>query len=252
MKSRARTALVVFGIIGALLTGTGIVIGETEPAQTGGVRVLFIGNSLTFLNDLPGTLSSMALSVGDTIHVETVAQPNFALIDHYNDSNALETIARGRWKYVVLQQGPSTTQINRDSLILAAQLFNTHIRAVGATPALYMVWPSRDRKTFFDAARISYQMAAAAVNGIFIPAGRAWVTAWETDTSLALYHQDGLHSSPLGTYLAALVLYERITGHDARLLPGVAVVEGKTLNMPEATIRLLQRAAHETNTRYPP
>jgi hypothetical protein len=227
---------------------------QTDPtAPLGGHRVLFIGNSLTFLNDLPGTLSAMARSVGDTINVQSVAQPDFALIDHYQGgSNALGAIAAGGWEFVVLQQGPSSTPINRDSLILTAQLFNSRIRAVGATPALYMVWPSIDRFAFFDAVRISYQMAAEAVNGVFMPSGQAWITAWKTDPNLKLYHVDGLHSSELGTYLAALVIYERITGHDARLLPGRAVVDGKTLNVPEATIRLLQRAAHETNALYPP
>lgn len=236
----------------AIVAGTGISCGNsTEPERTGGIRVLFIGNSLTYLNDLPGTLSAMALTVNDTIHVSMVAQPNFALIDHYlGGSNALQEIAKGGWDYVVLQQGPSSTPINRDSLILSAQLFNTHIRRVGAVPALYMVWPSSDRFAFFDEVRISYQMAATAVDGVFLPAGRAWKTAWETDAALALYHPDGLHSSALGTYLAALVIYERLTGHDARLLPGNPRVEGIPLGAPEATVRLLQRAAHETNALF--
>lgn len=237
----------------AFVAGTGISCGNsTEPQPSGGIRVLFIGNSLTYVNDLPGTLSAMALTVNDTIHASMVAQPNFALIDHYlGGSNALEEIARGGWDYVILQQGPSSTPINRDSLILTAQLFNTHIRRVGAVPALYMVWPATDRFAFFDEVRISYQMAATAVDGVFLPAGRAWKTAWETDPALALYHPDGLHASALGTYLAALVIYERLTGHDARLLPGNPRVEGIPLGAPEATVRLLQRAAHETNALFP-
>jgi hypothetical protein len=85
-----------------------------------------------------------------------------------------------------------------------------------------------------------------------MPAGAAWVTAWATDPTLQFYDLDGLHPSPLGTYLAALVISERLTGKDARLLPGTAVVEGNPLNVPEATVRLLQRAAHETNLAYPP
>jgi len=244
----------MFGLGATLLVATGIACGESvAPLPAGGTQVLFIGNSLTYVNDLPGTLSALALSVGDTIHVRSVVQPNFALIDHYIGwSDALDVIASNRWNYVVLQQGPSTTPINRDSLILTAQLFNTHIRRQGATPALYMVWPTIDRFAFFDEARISYQMAATAVDGVFMPAGSAWITAWESDASLSLYAPDGLHPSPLGTYLAALVIYERITGHDARLLPGVAVVDGQTLTTPEATVRLLQRAAHETNALYPP
>jgi hypothetical protein len=255
----SRHAVARFGarlvvLVGAVLMGTGVSCGNSvEPALTGGIRVLFIGNSLTYVNNLPGTLSALALSAGDTIQVRMVAEPNFALIDHYvGGSNALGEIDSGRWNFVVLQQGPSTTPINRDSLILTAKLFEPRIRAAGATPALYMVWPTLDRFAFFDAARVSYQMAATAVNGIFLPAGRAWVTALESDPGLSLYDADGLHPSPLGTYLAALVIYERLTGHDARQLPGAAVVDGRTLATPEATVRLLQRAAHETNALYPP
>lgn len=241
-------------LVGTVLMGTTVSCGNSvEPQLTGGIKVLFIGNSLTYVNNLPGTLSALALTAGDTIQVRMVAEPNFALIDHYvGGSNALGEIASGGWNFVVLQQGPSTTPINRDSLILTAKLFEPRIRAVGATPALYMVWPTTDRIAFFDSARVSYQMAATAVGGVFMPAGRAWVTAWASDANLALYDPDGLHPSPLGTYLAALVIYERLTGHDARQLPGMAVVDGRTLSTPEATVRLLQRAAHETNALYPP
>lgn len=242
------------GLVATLLVATAVACGNSAgPELTGGIRVLFIGNSLTYVNDLPRTLSEMALTVGDTIQVRSVALPNYALIDHYQGgSDALNEINLGRWDFVVLQQGPSTTAINRDSLILTAKLFEPHIRASGATPALYMVWPTTDRLAFFDEARISYQMAAAGVNGVFMPAGKAWQTAWATDPNLAFFQSDGLHPTPLGTYVAALVIYERLTGHDARQLPGVAVVQGSRLNTPEATVRLLQRAAHETNALYPP
>lgn len=254
MRISRRSPAILLGLALSFVLGTGISCGNTvEPAPTGGLQVLFIGNSLTYVNDLPGTLRSMALTVGDTMQVTSVAVPNFALIDHYlGGSDALAVIRSRRWDYVVLQQGPSTTAINRDSLIIATRLFAPHIRDAGAVPALYMVWPTSDRTAFFDAARISYQMAADTVDGIFMPAGRAWVTAWATEPSLPLYHADGLHSTALGTYLAALVIYERLTGHDARALPGSATVQGIPLNVPEATIRLLQRAAHETNALYPP
>src|SRR6185503_708666 len=224
MRLARRSPAALLGLVLSIVAGTGISCGNsTEPQRTGGIRVLFIGNSLTYVNELPRTVSALARSVNDTINVEMVASGGFALIDHYNGgSDALSQIALGTWDYVVLQQGPSSTPINRDSLILTAQLFNTRIRQAGAVPALYMVWPSTDRISFFDQVPISYQMAATAVNGIFMPAGRAWVTAWQSDPTLKLYHEDGLHASPLGTYVAALVIYERLTGHDARLLPGQA------------------------------
>ncbi len=219
-----------------------------EPPAAGGHHVLFIGNSLTYVNDLPGTLAALAASAGDTIRVMTVARPNFALIDHLNGgSDALDAIELGGWEYVVLQQGSSSLPANRDSLVLWATMFAPHIRAVGATPALFMVWPTADRQWAFDDVRQSYLAAAQAVNGLFLPAGQAWVIALQKDPTLTVYAADGLHPSPIGTYLAALVMYERITGHDARLLPVSAVVNGQMLALDEATVRLLQESAHEAN-----
>ena len=216
------------------------------PPAPGGHHVLFIGNSLTYVNDLPGTLSALAASGGDTIRVQTVARPNFALIDHLNGgSNALDAIRLGGWEYVVLQQGSSSLPANRDSLVLWTTMFAPYIRAVGARPALFMVWPTADRLWAFDDVRQSYLAAAQAVDGLFVPAGSAWLVALGMDSTLALYDPDGLHPSPVGTYLAALVFYERITGHDARRLPPRAVVQGRVLAIDEATVRLLQASAHE-------
>lgn len=238
------------GVVALLACVAATSCGSSPTAPLAGKRVLFIGNSLTYVNNLPGMVASLARLTGDTLSVESVASANYALIDHYHGgSRALGELAAGRWDVVVMQQGPSTTPVNRDSLILVAKLFEPKIRAAGATPALYMVWPTIDRKAFFDAARVSYEMAADAVNGIFMPAGAAWTKAWETEPNLPLYDADGLHSTPLGTYLAALVIYERLTGKDARQLPGTAL---PGVSATEATVRLLQRAAHETNVTYPP
>jgi hypothetical protein len=200
---------------------------------------------------LPGTLAAIALLSGDTMHTQSVAEPNFALIDHYNGlSNAVDAIRKNQWDFVVLQQGPSGLDVSRDTLILATQLLAPHIRTAGARTALYMVWPEAYRKAAFPAVRQSYQLAADAVNGVFLPAGEAWQTAWRMNQDLALYGPDGFHPSPLGTYLAALVMYERFTGKDARALPATANVDGAALNVPAATIRLLQQAAHETNAAF--
>ena len=215
------------------------------------LRVLFIGNSLTYVNDLPATLAGVAKAGGDTIRVEMVARPNYALIDHLTyHSGAEEAIKRGGWNVVVLQQGPTSLPTNRDSLILWTRMFDPMIRAVGARPALYMVWPAADRPQDFDAVRTSFQMAAQAVDGIFLPAGEAWLDAWQRNTTLALYGPDGFHPSPLGTYLVALTMYEALTGHDARTLPPRGVVNGVPLEASEQTIRLLQEAAHQANVEY--
>jgi hypothetical protein len=209
--------------------------------------VLFIGNSLTYTNNLPGTVAALARAAGDTIRVGEVALPNFAVIDHaLGMSNAIDVIKSQSWELVVLQQGPTTTAINRDTLIIATKALDPIVKAAGGRTAQMMTWPQSGFPQQFPAVRASSLAASKSVEGgVFIPAGEAWRVALERDPSLNLYGPDGYHPGALGTYLAALVIYEKVTGHDARALPGTAVVDGMTLSLPETTVRFLQDVAHE-------
>jgi hypothetical protein len=225
--------------------------GDIPVLPAGGTHVLFIGNSLTYTNSLPQTVIDLGRASGDTIHALQVALPNFAVIDHaLGMSNALGVIQSQPWNYVVIQQGPTTTQVNRDTLIMAAKILDPHVKAAGGRIAAFMAWPSIDQPHLFDAVRRSAELAAEAVQGVFIPAGQAWHESISADPSIQLYSADGYHPGPLGTYLAALVTYEKITGKDARLLPGEAVVGGVRLGANEQIVRHLQQVAHETARRY--
>ena len=225
---------------------------DVDELPSGGHHILFIGNSLTYTNNLPATVVGLAASVGDTIRASAVALPNFALIDHaLGMSNANDVIKSQQWEYVILQQGPTTVAVNRDTLILATKMFDPLVRASGGRIAEMMSWPTSAEPHLFNAVRASFQAAANAVNGVFMPAGDAWRAALEANPQIQLYGGDGYHPGPLGTYLAALVVYEKVTGHDARLLPAKAVVSGVTLSTPEETVRFLQGIAHDAVLRYP-
>jgi hypothetical protein len=214
-------------------------------------RVLFLGNSLTYTNDLPGTVAAIGLAAGDTIRVQAVVAPNVALIDHVTGkTNAVEAIEAAHWDYVVLQQGPTSLPIYRDTLVLATKWLQPYIRAAGGRSAQLMVWPSATQRATFDEVRRSAQLASRAVGGVFLPAGEAWRAAWSAGPRIALYGPDGFHPSALGTYLTALVVYEGLTGRDVRALPPRATVAGQRLQIPTATVRLLQRVAHETVERF--
>ena len=241
--------MTLLGLIAALY---GCTAGNSSgPGARRIYHVLFIGNSLTSVNDLPGTVALVAADAGDSIEVESVARPNFALIDHVNgQSDAIQVIQSRGWDYVVLQQGPSSLPISRDTLILATKQLDPYIRSAGARTAELMVWPSADNLAAFEAVRSSYQEAAQAVDALFLPAGEAWRTAWALDPALQLYGSDGYHPAELGTYLTALVVYEGITGRDAQSLSPFAAAAGHRLDTPPGRVRLLQRAAHETVSRF--
>src|SRR5688572_22207785 len=191
-----------------------------EPQLVGeGRRVLFIGNSYTYLMDIPGIVQALADSAGgDRLAVATVAGPDMALVDHWSNGTALREIKKGGWEWVVLQQGPSSTALNRDTLIIATRQFGTEITGVSARPALFSAWPSQARRQDFDRAIESYTLAAAEVNGLFLPIASAWLAAWRRDSTLRLY-SDGLHPSIDGAYLSALVIYARLLGKSPIGLP---------------------------------
>lgn len=219
------------------------------PLPAGGRHVLFIGNSLTYTYDLPGIVQQLGALSGDTIRAAYVAKPNYALLDHLGDGDAKRALKLQRWDVVVMQQGSSALAEGRAWLYAGVDSFAPLIRAAGAKPALFEVWPTIDRAVDVAAVRESYRTAAQRVGGDFYPAGTAWQEAWKRDSSLLLYSSDGLHPSPTGSFLAALVMYEQITGKDARSLPALAYAGGGPLGLETSTIRLLQEAAHAANLR---
>ena len=184
------------------------------------IRVLFIGNSLTAANDLPATVQALAAAAGVRVEYSALVKPNVSLEDHWNDGEARRAIERGRWTFVVLQQGPSALPESQVLLLEYTRRFDRVIRAAGARPAMYMVWPSRARAS--DAAGVgrSYSAAARAVDAVLCPAGDAWQAAWRTDPDLPLYGADAFHPSPLGSTLAAMAIVEALTG---RTVSGTAL-----------------------------
>lgn len=228
-----------------------IACGEAQTAPGSGkqVRVLFIGNSLTYVNDLPGMVEALATASGDRITQASVALPNYSLEDHWNDGRALEAISQGGWDVIVLQQGPSSLPASRVLLVDFAKRFAGEAARTGARVALYSVWPPSDG-TPFDAVTESYEAAADSTGGLLFPAGEAWRAAWRRDPSLALYGNDGFHPTPLGSYLAALVMYQQLTGRSPEGLPGSFDWPGGHLQLNPAQIAVLGAAAVEANQRF--
>jgi hypothetical protein len=218
------------------------------------LRVLFIGNSLTYSNDLPAIVEALAEAGKQKRFVyKSVSYPDYSLEDQWNRGEAQKLITKDKWDVVVLQQGPSGLEESRKLLIEYTRRFDKVIRAAGAEPALYTVWPSHQRFKDFDRVIESYKLAALDVKGLVFPAGAAWLEAWKRDATLALYAEDRFHPSVMGSYLAALVIYEKLYGQSPVGLPASLKIRSKTLNKIELTkeqANLLQVAATETNKKF--
>jgi len=175
------------------------------PAPPKELRILFIGNSLTYTNDLPARLARVAEATGRKAVVESVALADYSLEDHWSRKTAADALRR-KWDVVILQQGSSELPESRAQLIEFAKRFAKPIREAGAKPALYMVWPLASRPKDFSAVIDAYRAAAEAADALVLPAGEAWLRALASDNSLNLY-RDGIHPTAAGSDLAVLAIY---------------------------------------------
>lgn len=235
-----------------LLAGAGAHDGAgAQPALTP-QRILFIGNSLTYANDLPAMITALVTASGGAMTSRMIAFPDVGLEEHWNDGRAMRALREGTWTLVVLQQGPSSLPESQLMLRDYTKRFAQAAKDRAAQLALFSVWPPRSRAAAFDAVTESYTRAAHDVGGMLIPVGEAMRAALRRDATLPLFQADGFHPTPIGTYLAALVFFARITGRSPAGVPLPSQSSSKALRalrMTPAQFKNLQDAAVEATAR---
>jgi len=188
------------------------------------LRVLFVGNSLTAANDLPGLVRTIARAAGRSVETLGIVAPNYALEDHWR-AGVPERIRALRPDVVVFQQGPSSLRESRLNLLAWTDSFAPVVREAGATPAFLMVWPEVQRAHVFDDVRDNYRAAAERAQGLFLPAGEAWrplvgaLGGSLADEGPDPYGPDGFHPSFGGSVLAAYVVVRVLCGAPVGGLP---------------------------------
>ena len=109
-------------------------------------RVLFVGNSYTYVNNLPLILSNLFLAGGDTLEWEQSTPGGATLEGHSTNNSTLSWIAQGTWDHVVLQgqsQRPSfpPSQVANQVYPYAKILCDSIYAANPCTePIFYMTW----------------------------------------------------------------------------------------------------------------
>ena len=167
---------------------------------------MILGNSLSYSNDLPGMLNLIGLHNGVEIEVDCICKPNYAIIDHWNDGDMEEVLSRRKYKYVILQQGPSSQSFGREVLLEYGKKYHDLAAQYQTETAFFMVWPSVQYYQTFDGVIKNYADAATNTHSILIPAGIIWKNFRASSHEEVLYGKDGFHPSTTGSMLAALVI----------------------------------------------
>ena len=172
--------------------------------------VLFIGNSLTYTNDLPDIVEKLAKSFDIKLRSESRCFPNYALEDHWRDGKVQQLIATGDFDLVIFQQGPSSQPPGREMLLNYGGKLSDWCRQHHAQPAFFMVWPSLYYYQTFDGLMANYREAATRSKALLLPVGSVWKAYRERNVEARLYGPDGFHPAPKGSFLAALTIFHEL------------------------------------------
>jgi hypothetical protein len=194
------------------------------------LRVLFVGNSYTFYNDLPALVSRMAAASaragsGPTIEAASVTVGGATMRSLWDAGDASRRVMAERWDAVVLQGQSVEPVLNAAEFRTYGARFGTLAETYRARPVYFATWPRRagdalyaqgwsggTPEVFNTRLHTAYAQVAAQVMGTVAPVGNAWMAALRARPATPLYDADGSHPSPTGTWLAACVIYRALTG----------------------------------------
>ena len=222
------------------------------------LRVLFIGNSHTYVNDLPGLFSGLFQAGGKPVRTDASTFGGYSLEDHTTTQATLDRIVQDSWSFVVLQEQsviPTIHYWRYNSMYPASRLLDSLIRLQGARTAFYMTWGwkyggqqsygdswSPDFRDYFEmqeSVRVAYEEIARELSSTMVPVGMGFDRARRSDSLVDLWQADYCHATLMGTYLGACVFYAVL--HEASPV-GLEFYGG----LDYATARFCQEIAWQT------
>lgn len=172
--------------------------------------LLFVGNSLTYSNDLPKLVKQYANSKGIKVKTVDISKPNYAIVDHWAKGQVQGLIKSKKYDFVILQQGPSSQADGLEMLVNGGAPYAKLTEANGAQLAYFMVWPSRRYYHTFPGVINNYTQGAEANNAILLPVGSFWKKYIAATGDYSYYGSDGFHPSKAGSQKAAEIIVEKL------------------------------------------
>jgi hypothetical protein len=171
------------------------------------LKVLFIGNSFTARNDLPGLIARLAAARGKKLQHRLISAGGASLRAHWNAGAALKAINDGHYDAVVLQEQSTLPVKKAKRMHENVRLFDDAIKATGARTVLYMTWARQHAPNSQQAITDAFNSIGRELGAIVAPVGVVWQSFLRKEDAIVLYDRDGSHPTLAGSYLAACVLF---------------------------------------------
>ena len=209
------------------------------------LRVLFVGNSYTFVNNVPEQLKMMAKSHGHDLVYEQHTPGGRSFEKHWEEKKAVEKMKAGTFDIVIFQNQSFEPVGNPANMMKYGELLAAEADQIGARKIYYLTmayeeplgWMKKDSdearhslKLFPEMnARLatSYAKLAHKTGGEVAPVGVAWKMAYESIPDIKLHAPDHSHANETGAYLTALVFYATIYGEAPDGMPGKLKVKSR-------------------------
>ncbi len=238
------------------------------------LRILFVGNSYIYYNNLPEILAKLG-EAGHQKKVEytMLAPGGWRLSDHWEHGQFKAALQSTKYDYVVLQdqsQLGDNTVVDGKPRITTDENFRPYaldmvkaIQQAGAIPVLYVTWAKKAVPEDQAALTNAYMKVAKETKSVVAPVGVAWAEIRTDAPEIELFVADGSHPSQAGSYLAACVFYATIFGRSPEGLPAQVIGTpmnlttekpdtGKTavlINLKPQVARKLQESAWQTSVK---
>ena len=233
---------------------------DSPPDRKEPFRVLFVGNSHTYVNDIPGLVSEMSRLGGTTeVLADSVTEGGKSLEYHWETGRAAEAIRDNWFDFVVLQDQSTMPCTNGFSFVEHNETFSELIKDSRSIPLLYMLFEREKdcpdgycpQDTITNATKeVLKRIQGGDGAGEISPVGEAWRVARRTRPSLALHQPDGNHSNDAGSYLTACVFYSVIHRSSPHGLPPSISTPIASISVPEYDAKFLQQVAWDTSEKW--
>jgi hypothetical protein len=207
------------------------------------LRVIFIGNSMTYVEDLPGLLTNLASSNGKTVITAQNTPGGYYLSDHVTDPVSLSLMAQG-FDYIVVQEQSAGNILPASpccpwrpiGIIDSIAKANCSKILLYATPGYPETHPWSMGPYLDMQAEIIYKytLAAQSVRGAYLPTAHAFrdvITNYPSISGMWASPTD-YHPGIKGQYLHACVLYSVLFNETALGSPapsGISISEASML-----------------------
>ncbi len=177
------------------------------------MKVLFLGNSHTFFNDMPELFAQFAeKTTGEKPEVVMLAYPGRDLDWHRKEYFAMRfNLMHGGYDYCIIQQAAHPYPPIESTLKTGAEIIDLCHRC-GVKPVVYMTWAEKrfpeNQQKMID----TCEKLASENNALLAPIGSVWQSVQQSRPDIELYHTDGEHAGPYGDFLIAAVFCKLLTG----------------------------------------